>query len=402
MPLSIRIISSPSGETVSEWNKQFPEEGGEIGRAYGSTLQLSDASREISGTHAMIKKSARGYQVVDNSTNGLFINGAHKALGKGNQTTLTDGDVLNVGQYRLLVSCFVPEQAAARHPSLAGSQGMPFSDDPFANAQQHAPAQQATPRFNTAATTQSINGRQGASASQHRAAFQQNAFDADPFQENTFATPQHEQGRAPLKTRLRPEQSSGFQQNQSGFGAQDKGGFGESGMHTDDPFSNANSTYSSQPSDAASPSAPYSKQSQFSSQEHMDATADLSHGFSDDPFVDGDDNFPSFSAQTEDVFEPVGQNHRSVAEYVTPREHEQQCVEKAMELALGRLLEELSPDTLEGMFNDLVRPSFFGRKPKYWDMYKRYFQRQVTNRDWQIKFGAYFKESYRMLKVGDK
>nr|WP_322786735.1 type VI secretion system-associated FHA domain protein [Enterovibrio calviensis] len=134
----------------------------------------------------------------------------------------------------------------------------------------------------------------------------------------------------------------------------------------------------------------------------MDAPADLSHGFSDDPFVDGDDNFPSFTAHTEDVFEPVGQNHTSVAEYLTPREHEQQCVEKAMELALGRLLEELSPDTLEGMFNDLVRPSFFGRKPKYWDMYKRYFQRQVTNRDWQIKFGAYFNESYRMLKMGDK
>ncbi|MEZ9524578.1 type VI secretion system-associated FHA domain protein [Enterovibrio norvegicus] len=397
MPLSIRIISSPSGETVSEWNKQFPEEGGEIGRAYGSTLQLSDASREISGMHAMIKKSARGYQVVDNSTNGLFINGAPQPLGKGNQTTLTDGDVLNVGQYRLLVSCFVPEQAAAKQPSLAGSQGMPFGDDPFSNTQQQAPAQQATPRFNSAAPVQPING-QGASVPPSRAAYQQKAFDTDPFQDNTFAPPQNDQGRVPLGSKQRSEQSAGFQQNSAGFGGQGPDGFGEGGMHVDDPFV---TTHSSQFS-AASSSAPFSPQAPFSSEAQMDAPADLSHGFSDDPFVDGDDNFPSFTAQTEDVFEPVGQNHTSVAEYLTPREHEQQCVEKAMELALGRLLEELSPDTLEGMFDDLVRPSFFGRKPKYWDMYKRYFQRQVTNRDWQIKFGAYFKESYRMLKVGDK
>ncbi|MGF1767675.1 FHA domain-containing protein [Enterovibrio makurazakiensis] len=398
MPLSIRIISSPSGETVSEWNKQFPEEGGEIGRAYGSTLQLSDASREISGTHAMIKKSARGYQVVDNSTNGLFINGAPQPLGKGNQTTLTDGDVLNVGQYRLLVSCFVPEQAAAvKQPSLAGSQGMPFSDDPFSNAQQQAPTQQAAPRFNTAPPSQPANG-QGASVSSNRAAFQQNAFDADPFQENTFNTPQNDQGRAPFGAGLGNEQGNVFRQTPSGFGEQGLGGSDEAGMQTDDPFANARSNYTAPNSSSAQPSAAAA----FSSQPQMEAPADLSHGFSDDPFVDGDDNFPSFTAHTEDVFEPVGQNHTSVAEYLTPREHEQQCVEKAMELALGRLLEELSPDSLEGMFNDLVRPSFFGRKPKYWDMYKRYFQRQVTNRDWQIKFGAYFKESYRMLKMGDK
>ncbi|WP_394211986.1 type VI secretion system-associated FHA domain protein [Enterovibrio calviensis] len=397
MPLSIRIISSPSGETVSEWNKQFPEEGGEIGRAYGSTLQLSDASREISGTHAMIKKSARGYQVVDNSTNGLFINGSPQPLGKGNQTTVTDGDVLNVGQYRLLVSCFVPEQAAAaKQRSLATSQGMPFSDDPFVNLHKQAPNKHAEPHLNVAASARPNNTKsydasaQGAFVSPNQASAQQNGFDADPFQENTFSGP-NDQSRAPFGAQQHADHGNGFhsgsrfQQPVSSFGGQVEGGFGESGMNADDPFANSN--------DSFAPSSPQSP---------MDAPADLSHGFSDDPFVDSDDNFPSFTAHPEDVFEPVGTNQTSVAEYLTPREHEQQCVEKAMELALGRLLEELSPDTLEGMFNDLIRPSFFGRKPKYWDMYKRYFQRQVTNRDWHIKFGAYFQESYRMLKVGGK
>ncbi|CZF78287.1 FHA domain protein [Grimontia celer] len=337
MPLSIRIISSPSGETVSEWNKQFPEEGGEIGRAYGSTLQLSDASREISGTHAVIKKSPRGYQVMDSSTNGLFINGAPQPLGKGNQTTLSDGDVLNVGQYRLLVSCFVPEQAAiSREASLAGTQSVPFSDDPFASS---AAADIGEAPVRPAPTFSPNMGGQS----------------------------------------FQPSQSSQPQSN--GFSA-DFGFSPSSDLHGDDPFQQA----------------PEPQQKRASSPQ------DLMKDFTDDPFGDDEsgESFPSFTATPEDVFEPVGNNHSSLAEYLTPREHEQQCVEKAMELAFARLLEEMSPDSLEHMFNDLVRPSFFGRKPKYWDMYKRYFQRQVSNRDWQIKFGAYFQESYRLLKMGEK
>ena len=114
MPLSIRIISSPDGESIAEWNQAFPEDGGDIGRAFGNTLQLSDASREISGTHAIIRKNSRGYQIADNSTNGLFINGSDKPLGNGNQSTLSDGDVLDIGRYRLLVSCFVPDLAVVK------------------------------------------------------------------------------------------------------------------------------------------------------------------------------------------------------------------------------------------------------------------------------------------------
>ncbi|MDD1783970.1 FHA domain-containing protein [Enterovibrio sp. ZSDZ35] len=344
MPLSIRIISSPAGETVSEWNKQFPEDGGEVGRAYGATLQLSDASREISGTHAMIKKSARGYQVIDNSTNGLFINGSPQPLGKGNQTTLNDGDVLNVGQYRLLVSCFVPEQATAvKQAQTAGAENTPFSDDPFASQEPRPSFQEPRPSFQE--------------ASRSSAAFNQNV------QSNPFGRSQT-QSSPPVRESLAPDFD-----------------FSSSGINANDPF-----------------------QDTVPSPDKAAPQSELVDDFSDDPFVDGDSDtyFPSFTAEAEDVFEPVGNKHTSLAEFLTPREHEQQCVEKAMELALARLLEELAPDSLEHMFNDLVRPSFFGRKPKYWDMYKRYFQRQVTNRDWQIKFGAYFQESYRMLKMGEK
>ncbi|MGF1787046.1 FHA domain-containing protein [Photobacterium swingsii] len=132
MPLSLRIISSPDGEPITAWAHNFPDEGGSIGRAFGSTMQLSDASREISGTHALISRGSRGYQIMDVSTNGLFINGSHEPLGRNNQSTLSDGDVLNLGKYRVMVSCFIPEKAQAKQsqpldePLLNG-----WEDDPF-------------------------------------------------------------------------------------------------------------------------------------------------------------------------------------------------------------------------------------------------------------------------------
>jgi len=132
MPLSLRIISSPDGEPISEWNKNFPEEGGSLGRSYGTTMQLSDASRAISGTHAIINRGSRGYQVMDVSTNGLFINGNTQPLGKNNTSSLNDGDVLDLGQYRLMVSCFVPERAAVKPSFATESPSLgDWADDPF-------------------------------------------------------------------------------------------------------------------------------------------------------------------------------------------------------------------------------------------------------------------------------
>lgn len=132
MPLSIRIISSPDGEPITQWNQSFPEEGGEIGRAFGAIMQLNDRAREVSGTHAIIRQTSRGYQIEDSSKNGLFMNGSTKALGRGNVAILNDGDVLDVGCYRLLVSCFFPDKAtvnAAFDPSVFDRNLC--SEDPF-------------------------------------------------------------------------------------------------------------------------------------------------------------------------------------------------------------------------------------------------------------------------------
>ena len=75
-----------------------------------------------------------------------------------------------------------------------------------------------------------------------------------------------------------------------------------------------------------------------------------------------------------------------------------------LERALTRLFSDISPKTMESMVDDLSGSGFWSRKPKYWDMYKRYVTRQVENRDWQVKFQAYFRDAMRLQRnlEGDK
>lgn len=309
MPLSIRIISSPDGESITQWNQAFPEDGGDIGRTFGATLQLNDASHEISGIHAMIRKTSRGYQVMDNSTNGLYINGSDTPLGKGNQSTLSDGDVLDVGRYRLLVSCFFPELAKVQ-PQQHHSDSDRFGDDPF----------------NTEATP-----------------FIQSIPEVDEAPEFTIST---------------------------------------TDVVVDDPFANNTSV-----------------------QQEQSPHFDLDFQTDEDDPLKGSDfraSFPSNEVMAPSFFKqeesPVNQSQFAIAEFKKHEQRLQECTDKALEMALARLLSDISPKAMESMFDDLSRNGFWSRKPQYWDMYKRYFDRQIENRDWQIKFQAYFRDAMRMQK----
>ncbi|WP_064609342.1 type VI secretion system-associated FHA domain protein [Photobacterium sp. J15] len=315
MPLSIRIISSPEGESISEWNKSFPEDGGDIGRAFGAAMQLSDARREVSGTHAIIRKTSRGYQVMDNSTNGLFINGSASPLGKGNQSTLNDGDVLDIGKYRLLVSCFIPEQAKAQDFSAAGQGNSVFGDDPFSNEAEAFPEPQVVQA-------------------------EESAF--------TFAAATHE-------------------------------------VVADDPF-------------LAEEVEKRTERREF----------DLSFSaFDDDPLADAElqVNLPTHMSESQSKPELQSQSNMGAQMGLTEfRHHEQRMQEqmdKALEMALNRLLADISPEATESMFDYLTTPGFWSRKPKYWDMYKRHFNRQVESRDWHIKFHAYFHDALRLQRNMD-
>lgn len=295
MSLSIRVISSPPGETVSEWNVFFPEEGGSIGRGFNADLRLGDAKREISAMHAIISKTSRGYQVMDNSTNGLFVNGMEKPLGKGNSTTLSDGDVMDIGGYRLLMSCFLPMQARAQ-PVMDKQTSPLFADDPFhLQEPESMPVRQIPVSQVVSVDTELVEN--------------------DPFINDA------------------PPQRAAVRDIVLNFNALD-----------DDPW----------------------------------AESELSR------------QFIKAKPAAEGTFHPLTVNERS--EYITDR----QRIENALDLALGRFLEDISPQSVETILDDFSGTRFWRRKPDYWKMYKRYFRRQAANHDWKIKFQTYFHAALKL------
>ncbi|WP_375320053.1 FHA domain-containing protein [Aliivibrio logei] len=313
MPISIRIIRSPDGESISEWNKLLPEEGGSIGRAFGASIQLSDAIREVSASHAIIKKTSRGYQIIDDSTNGLFINGSDKPLGLNNQTTLSDGDILDIGRYRLLVSCFVPEQAQTQDLSTL-SEDSSLGGDPF------------------------------------------NIFEVESsFSSNlTHAEPEPEP---------EPEPELDFS-------------FSDCNIIGDNPFN-------------------IEKIEEI--QEHKEVNLSFV-ALDDDPFSGSGLQSNLFLESKEgkaSIQENANDKYGLIA-YQKSEERMQQHLDRALEMALTRFLSDISPHAMEDMFDELSTPSFFNGEPKYWNMYKRYFIRQVENKDWQIKFHAYFHDAIRL------
>ncbi|RYV01398.1 hypothetical protein SOPP22_13460 [Shewanella sp. OPT22] len=332
MSLSIRIICSPDGESISEWTKLFPANGGEIGRAYGSTMQLSDSSRTISSTHAIIRKSSRGYQILDNSTNGLFINGADKPLGKNSQTALNDGDVLSIGKYRLLVSCFLPATAKAA-PLSETEAGSSIGNDPFStpnNIDVEPPVMDIEePTFEFERTGSEV-------------------LEDDPFlidteksaaKQKSFSTSFAEVDEDPLK-----ETTLDFNLNTI-------------------------------------------------NQDRIDPV------FNDpQPNVEPTVGEQLFEPSKEDKQPPQDDVKYSVAQYKSKEERFNQYTEQAIDYAITKILAEMSPESMEGMFTDLVPKTFWSKKPDFWSMYKRYFERQMNNKDWQIKFHAYFQEGIRLQR----
>ena len=331
MSLSIRIICSPDGESISEWTKLFPVNGGEIGRAYGSTMQLSDSSKTISSTHAIIRKSSRGYQIMDNSTNGLFINGSDMPLGKGKQTALNDGDVLSIGKYRLLVSCFLPAIAKAQ-PEVEVSVNSMLGNDPFASAEADEVIE----------TSQTITEPE----------FDFSGVGHEVVEEDPFL----------IDSEKATKETKAFS---TSFAEVDE-----------DPLKDTNLDFdlSSFSEDRIEPS--------------FDETITTSASTAEPDLFNNPNANTSSSNQT----------NYSLTQYKSVEERLNQYTEQALDYAITKMLNEMSPENIEGMFTDIVPKSFWSRKPDFWSMYKRYFERQMKNKDWQIKFQAYFQEGIRLQR----
>lgn len=81
----------------------FGPDGGTIGRGPDNTWVLFDPRNEISSLHARIVQEGDDFCMIDESTNGVFVNGSGKAVGRGVKVVLQHGDSLRIGQYQIAV-----------------------------------------------------------------------------------------------------------------------------------------------------------------------------------------------------------------------------------------------------------------------------------------------------------
>lgn len=133
MTISFQIIDLPEDEQIGSRQVSLPVSGGTLGRSFECTIQLPDFQRTLSRVHADIQPHPKGgYQIIDRSTNGVFVNDV--LVGKGESQRLSDGDRIVIGAYTLLVSDMDALLTRAPQPSddnetasLNGAADSPFA-----------------------------------------------------------------------------------------------------------------------------------------------------------------------------------------------------------------------------------------------------------------------------------
>ena len=104
MPLKIEVVSEHKSALGDDRIRQFGAGGGTIGRSLKSDWTLPDPDNYVSGRHCTIDYQAGAYYLADTSTNGVYINGEKRPIGKGNPRRLYDGDQLRMGDFAFVVS----------------------------------------------------------------------------------------------------------------------------------------------------------------------------------------------------------------------------------------------------------------------------------------------------------
>ncbi|WP_310620654.1 FHA domain-containing protein [Flexibacterium corallicola] len=102
MTLSIQVVQIPEDATLDRREFYMQKKSFKIGRDFACDICLEDETNTLSRTHLVISYSANGsYTVIDNSTNGAELNS--EKLPSKEVKLLSDGDVLSLGGYKLLV-----------------------------------------------------------------------------------------------------------------------------------------------------------------------------------------------------------------------------------------------------------------------------------------------------------
>lgn len=74
-----------------------------FGRSSKCDWILPDPDRVVSGLHGEVIKFGEQYLIKDLSTNGIFFNNAVTAIGLNNEVSLSNGDIVNLGDYQIEV-----------------------------------------------------------------------------------------------------------------------------------------------------------------------------------------------------------------------------------------------------------------------------------------------------------
>lgn len=101
MALRLSISSGELAEGGGRSRWTFGVNGGRIGRSQDNDWVLVDRDRFISSHHAEIEHRTGEWWICDTSTNGTFINGAIRPLGRGGRHRLSSGDRIRMGSLEL-------------------------------------------------------------------------------------------------------------------------------------------------------------------------------------------------------------------------------------------------------------------------------------------------------------
>jgi type VI secretion system protein len=104
MSLRLEIISAQRTQLGNKASFVVGDSGCSIGRSLDNDWALPDMARFLSGRHAYIHFRGGEYFLEDTSTNGTYVNDSVAPLGKrGSRVLLHAGDVLRLGEYRIMV-----------------------------------------------------------------------------------------------------------------------------------------------------------------------------------------------------------------------------------------------------------------------------------------------------------
>ncbi|ADZ90064.1 FHA domain-containing protein [Marinomonas mediterranea] len=337
MTVSFQLIELPDNEQVASRQVSLPDSGGTIGRSFECTIQLPDFGRTLSRVHAEVLPHPKGgYQIVDRSTNGVFVNDI--LLGKGEAQRLSDGDNVRIGAYTLLFSdmesLFALENDEVTAPKPVkderlSDQASPFSLDEVLNDKNDA----------TLGIESTLSGDSGAKEGLSKK--EDSAFSAD----NVLG-----------------EDSYGY-----------------------DPFEDDERWAMEQP------------QEQDDSVEEIvmieEAEPEMGEATSTLPnrslAVTESAQVAALENSISRLNSIIEQQQRTLSTSVD-RESLVACIEST----LDKFLDDLNPEQLEDEFNDYI--SGWGKKDKkYWSLYKKQFNRKKERREFYRQFSALLFEELR-------